>query len=101
MLLTAGEFAAGAQQLAAAWQARLPGEQPWQWVPSQAPFAASAGGGYLARQHTLAPAQPLAAGAAGQQHACSDGPTIRPTKCLCFTWRRRAETGRRLQCQRS
>ncbi len=41
MLLTADDFAAGAQQLAAAWQAHLPGEPPWQWVPSQAPFAAS------------------------------------------------------------
>lgn len=41
MLLMAAEFEAGAQQLAAAWQASLPEQPPWRWVRSHAPFAAA------------------------------------------------------------
>lgn len=57
-MLSAEQFAQGAQQLAAAWQrCAAPREPAWRWVPSQQPC--TQGGGYLALQRPL---QPPAAG---------------------------------------
>lgn len=40
-MISAEDFATGAQQLAAVWSERLPGEPPWRWVPADHPFAES------------------------------------------------------------
>lgn len=88
-MITAEEFAAGAQMLAAAWGRCLAGDTQWCWQASTHPFAASVGGGYLSCvQRTVLPpplppeAAPAAAGAlpptdqpsSAQRKAGSPGP---------------------------
>lgn len=82
-MISAEEFAAGAQQLAAVWSERLPDEPPWRWVPADHPFAASQVGAQLPTSGKPAPLRAAASTSWVQVRAAGTCPARALLACSC------------------